>query len=126
MPPVNEKVKEQAKKLETFADELHSELKMKSNQIEKLMNENKSIMNRCFQLKAKCNLIEDEPILQNNKQEVHMYVIYIYVNIVYFESELCACASTLRLLITTHVKWTFVNYLCYNFPSLYNYCVTFH
>ena len=64
--PVNLRVKE----LETTVDELHSELKMKSKAIEKLKSERKSMMDKCVQLKAKRNLIEDEPISQNNRHKV--------------------------------------------------------
>ena len=61
------------KGLETTVHELKSELEMKSKEIEKLKNEKKSVMDKCVQLKAKHNLIEDQPISQNNEHEVATY-----------------------------------------------------
>ena len=72
MPHVNFRVKE----LETTVNELHSELEMKSKAIEQLKNETKSVMDKCVQLKAKRNLIQDEPISQKNEHEAEV-VSYI-------------------------------------------------
>ena len=70
--------------LETIADEQESKLEIKLKEIEKLEYELKSITDRCIQLKAKPNLIEDEPILQNNDNKVHMLCIHIYQHRILF------------------------------------------
>ena len=75
LPLVSMKVKE----LETIEDELRSKLEVKSKEIEKLENENKSVLDKYVQLKAKHNLIEDEPISQENEREVCSYMCYVYI-----------------------------------------------
>ena len=71
--------------LVTIADELESQLEIKLKEIEELEYEIKSISDRCIQLKAKPNLIEDKPILQNNENKVHCCA-YIYISIGYYFS----------------------------------------
>ena len=73
IPPVSIKVEE----LETIADELDSKLEMKSKEMEEIKNEMKLVMDKFIQLKAKHDLIEDDPISQNNEHEVHMLYISI-------------------------------------------------
>ena len=64
--------------LESIADELESKLEIKLKEIEKLKYEMKSMTDRCIQLKAKPNLIEDKPILQNNENTVRTYAVDTY------------------------------------------------
>ena len=73
IPPVSIKVEE----LETIADELDSKLEMKLKEMEEIKNEMKLVMDKFIQLKAKHDLIEDDPISQNNEHEVHMLYISI-------------------------------------------------
>ena len=73
IPPVSIKVEE----LENIADKLDSKLEMKSKEMEELKNEMKLVMDKFIQLKVKHNLIEDDPISQNNEHEVHMLYISI-------------------------------------------------
>ena len=56
MTPVDIRVKE----LEATVDEKQSELAMKSSEMEKLKNENKSLTAKYVQLKRKHNLTEDD------------------------------------------------------------------
>ena len=72
---------EKVTELETIADELKSKLEIKLKEIKKLEYEMKSITDRCIQLKAKPNLIEDKPIPQNNENKVHMLCIHTYIYI---------------------------------------------
>ena len=73
LPPV------EVKELETIADELDSKLEMKLKEIEKLENEVKSVTDKYIQLKAKPNLIGDDPITQSNENKVYMLCIHMYV-----------------------------------------------
>ena len=47
------------KELETIVDDLQSELAVKSKEMDTIRNENKSLMEKCVQLKRKHNLKED-------------------------------------------------------------------
>ena len=82
--------------LETIADELESKLEIKLKEIEKLEYEMKSITERRIQLKAKPNLIEDKPSLQNNENKVHMLCIHIYQHRLLFEPEALCCYTCLE------------------------------
>ena len=57
--PTNVKVKE----LETVIDQLQSELKVKSKDMETLKREKKSLMDKLFQLKRKHKLEDDSAML---------------------------------------------------------------
>ena len=53
----------QVKELETVVDELRSELAVKSTEMDKLKNENKTLTNKYIQQKGKLNINEDDPAM---------------------------------------------------------------
>ena len=62
LPPVDVRVKE----LETAVDELRSELAVKSTEMDKLKNENKTLTNKYVQLKRKLNVTEEDPAMASH------------------------------------------------------------
>ena len=82
LPPVDVRVKE----LETVVDELRSELEVKSREMDKLKNENKTLTNKYVQLKRKLNVNEDDPamasqttVLDSLEQDPEVYTYIICV-----------------------------------------------
>lgn len=80
LPLVDVKVKE----LETTVDGLQSELAVKSTEMEKLKNENKTLTNKYVQLKRKLNVNEDDPamasqttVLDSLEQDSEVNISYV-------------------------------------------------
>ena len=81
LPPVDVKVK----KLETSIDELRSELAMKSIGMNKLKNENKSLTDKCYQLKRELNVNDNDSgmasqatVLDSLEQDPEVCIIAVH------------------------------------------------
>ena len=100
LPPVDVRVKG----LEAVVDELRSELAVKSAEMDKLKNKNKTLTNKYVQLKRKLNKNEEDPsqttVLDSLEQDPEVYyVIHVAIMYVIHVANMYVCNARIRTIV---------------------------